>query len=114
MGAVEAAARSTRYENSSRTPKVFIDEMVVETGPHNIALADVNRWQIVIGDAPYQDIDARATELRALLDLRPFLAGKGDAESGPVHPINDAQSFGVSIGNKDADSVGVSHGWPKN
>jgi hypothetical protein len=35
-----------------------------------------------------------------LLDLRPIFARERDAKAGPIHPVNNAQTFRVTVGTK--------------
>jgi hypothetical protein len=82
---------------------------------HNITLANVKRRQvIVVADVPDENVDAWLRKIRPLFNLRPICAGKNNAETGPIHPINDAQPFGIAVGDKDADGKGIGQViWPR-
>jgi hypothetical protein len=47
-------------------------------------------------------------EIGTLLHIGPLAAREHDPEPGPVHAVDDADAFGVAIGNEDAKSEGIS------
>jgi len=91
-----------RYERERRAPEIFVLVVRLDAGANTIPLPDVERWKVIILLITNKDINTCLTKLRPFLDLGPLLARKGDSKPCPVHTVNDADAFRVTVGNEDA------------
>jgi hypothetical protein len=83
--------------------------MAIEPRSDNITLSDIKCRQVIICDPTDEDINSRLGKLGSLLDLRPFLTWKRDAEAGSIHPVNNAQTLGIAVRHENANCVRIGH-----
>jgi hypothetical protein len=106
----------TAYQCRLQPPHMCLFEAIVRSGEDDaaipeilvlkvrIAFADVDRWQLVLGASiARQNVDAGARKFCALFRCEPLFAREHDAEAGPIHAVNDANAFRITIRNKYAN-----------
>jgi len=79
-----------------------------DTISYAVGLPDVDCGQVVFLIAN-QNVNARPNELSTLADFGPFSSGKGNPQSCPIHAVDQAHPFGVTVGHEDAYRERVGH-----
>src|SRR5437762_2809478 len=83
--------------------------MTIDACANVVRLSDIESWQIILSDVADEDVHPRFSEIWPLSYFRPALARKDNADTRPIHLIDDAQPFGVAIWNENADRVRFAH-----
>ena len=79
--------------------------MVLDAIGNNVLLTDVERRQVFITlPVANQDVDTGSGELgTGLADSLPLLTWKHHADTGSIHPVNQAHTLGITVGDEDTD-----------
>ena len=105
--------RTRRSEYDTVLPKLLSLKVIVDPIADTIALADIDRRQVVFLHESPKKINAWTLESRLVnricLEGRPALSWENRPKSGPTQLVDDPQSFRISVGHKDANRVRVGH-----
>jgi len=81
---------------------VGCERVTFERASGSAEKTDVEGGEVVFGLAD-EDVNACLAEFISLADMRPLITGECDTQSRPVHLINDADTFGVSVRDKNSN-----------